>query len=134
MAKELIDVMGNQWKSFSCELKLFFSSFRYISKTGHSVAQNRQRDDILKHFIGLTADSRLKKRIKDRSEQPRQDICCTFIHFSSVPVLGITDLQHNSSRLRPNAHHIACRVSIRYLNKIIVPDVIVTRSLFILWA
>ena len=35
-------------------------------KTGHSLAQNRQRDDILKHFIGLTSDSRLKKRIQDK--------------------------------------------------------------------
>ena len=51
--------------------------------------------------------------------------------FSSAPVLSITDLQHNSSRLRQNAHHIASRVSIRYFNKIIVPDVIVTHSLFI---
>ena len=125
-------MMGNQWKSFSCELKLF-SHLDLSKKTGHSIAQNRHRDDILKHFIGLTSDSRLKKRIQDRSKQPRQDFCCTFIHFSSAPVLGITDLQQNSSRLRQNAHHIACRVSIRYLNKIIVPDVIVTRSLFILW-
>ena len=105
-----------------------------LSQTGHSIVQNRQRDDILKHFIGLTSDSRLKKRIQDRSKQPRQDFCCTFIQFSSAPVLGITNLQHNSSWLQQNAHHIACRVSIRYLNKIIVPDVIVTRSLFILWA
>ena len=125
---------GNIWKSFSFELKLFFS-FRFIKKkTGHSIAQNRQRDDILKHFIGLTSDSRLKKRIQDTSKQPRQDFCCTFIHFSSAPVLGITDLQHNSSRLRQNAHHIACRVSIRYLNKMTVPDVIVTHSLYVLWA
>ena len=118
---------------FFMRIKTFFS-FRFTSKTGHSIAQNRQRDDILKHFIGLTSDSRLKKRIQDKSKQPRQDFCCTFIHFSSAPVLGITDLQHNSSRLRQNAHHIACRESIRYLNKIIVPDVLVTRSLFILWA
>ena len=112
----------------------FFFHLDLSKKTGHSIAQNRQRDDILKHFIGLTLDSRLKKRNQDRSKQPRQDFCCTFIHFSSAPVFGITDLQHNSPRLRQNVHHIACRVSIRYLNKIIVPDVIVTRSLFILWA
>ena len=31
------------------------------TKTGHSISQNRQRDDILKHFIGLTSDSRLKE-------------------------------------------------------------------------
>ena len=59
-----------------------------------SLAQNRQRDTILKYFKGLTSDSGHKKRI-----QLRQDFCCTFIHFSSAPVLGITDLQHNSSRL-----------------------------------
>ena len=35
-------------------------------KTGHSLAQNRQRDDILKHFIDLISDSRLKKRIQDK--------------------------------------------------------------------
>ena len=86
--------------------------------------QNRQRDDILKHFIGLTSGSRLKQRIQDRSKQPWQEFCCTFIHFSSALVLGNTDLQHNSSQLRQNAHHIACRVSIRYLNKIIASDVI----------
>ena len=28
------------------------------------MAQNRQRDDILKHFIGLTSDSRLKRKFK----------------------------------------------------------------------
>ena len=45
MAKELIDVTGNQWKYFSCELKLFF--YLILSKkTGHSIAQNRQRDNI----------------------------------------------------------------------------------------
>ena len=97
MAKELIDVTGNQWKSFSC--KLFFFSFRFISKTGYSIAQNRQRDDILNHFVGLTSDSRLEKRIQDRSKQLREDFCCTFIHISSAPALGITDLQHYSSRL-----------------------------------
>ena len=105
-------------------IKTFFHLY-FLKKTGHSIAQNRQRDDILKHFIGLTSDSRLKKRIQDRSKQPRQDFCCTVIDFSSAPVLRITDLQHNSSWLRQNAHHIACRVIIRYLNKIIVPDVIV---------
>ena len=53
----------NQWKSFSCELKLFIH-LDLSKKTGHSIAQNRQRDDILKHFIGLTSDSRLKREFK----------------------------------------------------------------------
>ena len=119
---------------FFMRIKTFFFHLDLSKKKGHSLAQNRQRDDILNHFIGLTTDSRLKKRIQDRSKQPRQDFCCTFIHFNSAPVLGITDLQHYSYRLRQNVHHIACRMSIRYLNKIIVPDVIVTSSLFILWA
>ena len=95
----IIDVTEINGNLFHGNENIFFS-FRFISKTGHSIAQNRQRDNILKHFIGLTSDLRLKKRIQDRSKQPPQDFCCTFIHFSSAPVLGITDLQHNSSWLR----------------------------------
>ena len=48
---------------FFMRIKTFYFHLDLAKKMGHSIAQNRQGDNILKHFIGLTSDSRLKKRI-----------------------------------------------------------------------
>ena len=49
---------------FFMRIKTFFHLDLSKKKTEPSVAQNRQKDDILKHFIGLTSDSRLKREFK----------------------------------------------------------------------
>ena len=101
-------------------------------KMGHSIAQNRQRDNILKHFIGLTSDSDLKREFKtDLNNRSKIFVAHSFI-LAQLQILASLVYSITVLGFVKNAHHIACRVSIRYLNKIIVPDVIVTRSLFIL--
>ena len=119
---------------FFMRINFFFHLDLSKKKNGTLCSAKQTERRYIEAFYSPNFRLKTEKRIQDRSKQPLQDFCCTFIHFSSAPVLGITDLQHNSSRLRQNVHHTACRVSIRQLNKIIVPDVIVTRSLFILWA
>ena len=96
--------MLREINGFLFHANLNFFSFRFISKTGHSIAQNRQRDDILKHFIGLTSDSRLKKSIQDRFKQPWQDfVAYSFIlaqlHFLASLIYSITVLGFDKMRI-----------------------------------
>ena len=73
-------------------------------KTGHSIAQNRQKDNILKHFIDLTSDSRLKGEFKtDLNHRSKIFVTHSFIlaqlQFLASLIYSITVLGFDKLRI-----------------------------------